>query len=247
MLWNQILQMFFGSTLIVAQSLPDPKHRPTSMEELLSYECAKSVATMLYPQEQPGPVFSADGLVFTSIEANDNSQLLIVSAGNGTFAIPLYQVGLNRVRFKIPSHNSSQPNEFFLGFLHDPVTRSRVFDFAAQRPPLGKKDSDYKFVAPRRAEGLLPNLEYKIHETAESMLASLTEGRLARAQVVRQKADNCEHITRKSPALGRNLKRNLDVVEKIVIGPKSKPARAIAAMAMAPARSPASVKLMSHR
>lgn len=240
MLWNQIVQLFFGSTLIVAQSLPDPLHTQTSMEELLSYECAKSVATMLYPPEQPGPVYSADGLVFTSIEATDHSQLLIVSAGRGTFAIRLNQGGLNRIRFKIPIHNSSEPTEFYLGFLHDPVTRSRVFDFAAQRPPLGKKDSDYKSVAPYRAEGLLPNLEYKIHETAESMLASLTEGRIERAQVVRQKADNCEHITRKSPALGRSLKRNLDVVEKIVIGPKSKPARAIAAMAVAQSRSPAS-------
>ena len=241
MLWNQIVHVFFGSTLIVAQSLPDPMQTQTSIEELLSYECAKSVATMLYPPEQMGPVYSAEGLVFTSLEAQDRSPLLIVSAGQGTFAIRLDQGGLNRVRFKIPMHNSSRATEFFLSFLPDPVTRSRVFDFSAGRPPLGKKDSDYRFVAPYRAEGLLPNLEYKIHETAEFMLASLTEGRLARGQVVRQKADNCEHITRKSPALGRNLNRNLAVIEKIVIGPKSKPARAITAMAMSPSRSPARV------
>jgi hypothetical protein len=230
MLWNKLIQLFLGSSLVVSPSLPAPSQSQASMEELLSYECAKSVATMLYPAEQPGPVYSADGLVFTSIEASDYSQMLIVTAGKGTFAIPLNQPGLNRVRFKIFSPSSKQPTEFFLSFLHDSVTRSRVFDFAARRPPVGKVALDYTAVSPQRAEALLPNLEYKIHETVESMLASLAEGRLMRAQVRRQKADNCEHIARKSPALGRILNRNLNVVERIVIGPMSKPKRSIASV-----------------
>jgi hypothetical protein len=232
--------MIFGTSLIVAQ-LPDPMHTQASMDELLSYECAKSVATMLYPEDQAGPVFSVSDLVFTSIEASDNSRMLIVSAGDGLYSIPLERDGVNRLRFSIPAHGAVKPKEFYLGFLHDSVTRSRFFDFSADRPPLGKEEIDYAYVVPRRADQLLPNLEYNIHETAEGMLLSLTEGRLERSQIISQKAHNCEHITRKAPALGRNLKRNLDVVEKIVIGPKSKPARAIAARAAVPSRAPASL------
>jgi hypothetical protein len=227
---------------MVAQ-LPDPMHTQASMDELLSYECGKSVAGMLYPEDQAGPVFSVSDLVFTSIEASDNSRFLIVSAGDGVYSIPLERAGVNRLRFSIPAHGTTKPKEYFLGFLHDSVTRSRFFDFSAERPPLGKEEIDYAYVVPRRADQLLPNLEYNIHETAEGMLLSLTEGRLDRSQIISQKAHNCEHITRKSPSLGRNLKRNLDVVEKIVIGPKSKPARAIAARAIVtrPSRAPASL------
>jgi|GEM_PF-3653195 len=245
MLWHTILQVIFGLGVTVTSkpALPDPMQTQASMEELLSYECAKSVSTMLLPEDQIGPVFSVNELVFTSIEANDNSRLLIVSAGVGTYSIPLERAGVNRLRFSIPVHGSAQPKNFYLGFLHDSVTRSRFFDFSVNRPPMGKEETDYAFVVPHRADGLLPNLEYKVHETAEGMLASLTEGRLARAQITRQKAENCEHIVRKTPALGRNLMRNLDVVERIVLGPRSKPAKTIAATAMVAtsSRAPASL------
>lgn len=246
MFWKQLLHIVFGGSL-AASPLPDPMQTQASMDELLTYECAKSVALMLDPTDQVGPVFSDLELVFTGIEAADNSRFLLVSAGQGIFAIPLTGAGVNRVRFSVPSRQPAASREYFMSFLFDPNTRSRVFDFSAGRPPGGKQESDYRSVVPRRSEQLLPNLEYRIHETAESMLAALTEGHLNRLAIVDQKARNCEHITRKSPNLGRNLKRNLDVVEKIVIGPKSKPAGAIAAAAAVSTRAPASVTVYAHK
>jgi len=221
MLWNKLMQLFFGGSLIVAQTLPpDPLYIRASMDELLSYECGKSVAGMLPAREQTGPVFSDHGLVFTSIEAADTSRLLVLSAGAGTYSVRLEKAGVNRIRFAIPVKGAGGTQTYFLSYLHDPVSNSRVFDFSSGRPPLGKDETDYALLNVRRADHLLPNLDYSIHETAESLLAALTEGRLRRDQVLRQKAENCEHITRKTPVLGRNLKRNLDVVEMIVMGPK---------------------------
>lgn len=239
MLWTNIFNLFFGAAVVIAP-LPDPMRTQASMQELLTYECGKSVAEMLAPEEQAGPVFAVEDLVFTGVEASDNSRMLIVTAGDGAFAIPLVRAGVNRIRFSLPTRGADKRKEFYLGFLYDSVTRSRFFDFAADRPPMGKEETDYAEVQPQRSENLLPNLEYKIHETAEGMLASLTEGRLSRKHVISQKADNCEHITRKTPALGRNLKRNLDVVEQIVLGPQTKPAAMVAAVTQT-TRGPASV------
>lgn len=242
MLLEALISLIFGAQVTTTPSpVPELMQAQASMQELLSYECGKSIATMVVPEEQVGPVFANEDLVFTGIEASDNSRLLIVTSGEGTYAVPLAKSGVNRISFSIPTRGPNKQTDFYLGFLHDSVTRSRFFDFAEGRPPAGKTEADYTKVVARRSEGLLPNLEYKIHETAEGLLAALTEDRLPRSHILNQKAYNCEHITKKNPALGRSLKRNLDVVEQIVLGPKAKPKPTMVAAISPGSRGPASV------
>jgi hypothetical protein len=51
------------------------------------------------------------------------------------------------------------------------------------------------------------------------MLNALTEGRVSRNEFERQKPENCAHISRTASALARTIRRELDVVEMIVMGP----------------------------
>jgi hypothetical protein len=234
MAWNKLMQFIFGSTLMMAQTLPSkPVYSLATLNEMLSFECAKSVTGMLYPLDQTGPLFYDHGLVFTSIDTNASHPLLLVSAGTGIFSVPLEGAGVNRVRFTIPAQTNGETKTFYLSFLHGNQSRSRVFEFSEGRPPMGKDELDYNQLTPKRAENLLSHFEYAIYTTAEVNLAALTEGRLNRDQLKRHRAENCEHIQKNSPQLAQNLKRSLDVIEMIVLGPQIKDA--------GPVRMPASI------
>ncbi len=241
-MWNHLVQFVFGLSVIIKPSA-EPISLRSSIDELLTYECAKNVAQMLEPADQMGPVFSDYELVFTGLEASDRSRLILLTAGQGLFLIPLVNQGINRIRFALPAQGP-----YFMSFLYDPLTRSRVFEFSRGRPPMGKEETDFALVHPFRSDQLLPNLEYKIHKTAESIVAALTEGQLDRSLIGNHKAHSCEHLERKSPRLGQVLAIDLKVIEQIVLGPKSKSAKVIAAVArMNSSRAPASVSVYGRK
>lgn len=227
MFWTRILGIFFSGGLMAVHTTPAPvpeAPRP-ALDELLSYACARSVATMVDVDRQTGPVFSDGVLVFTSIEAGDGSKVLIVSAGGGTYAVPLAHSGTNRIRFEIPTQAYSRNKRFFLNYVHDSAYRSRFFEFSMDRAPSGHEELDYRWVQPQRADYMLANLDYAIYETSENELNALTEGRISRVEFNKRKAD-CDHISRRTPTLARTLRRNLDVLEMIVIGPQPKTVQA---------------------
>lgn len=234
MLLNFVLRLIAASSIAgsTTQSVT-----PVKSDEILTYECARTVSTMVETSQQTGPVFSEGLLVFTSIETQGGGKVLIISAGGGTYAIELKHEGVNRLRFELASQESFKPKKFFLTYVHDRIFRSRYFDFSMNRPPLGRDDLDYDLVQARRAEYMLPHLEYAIYETSENALLAITEGRVKRDQMNRHKAENCEHISRKTPGLARNLRHNLDVLELIVMGPPAPKSRI-----QGTSRMPASVK-----
>ncbi|MBX3020210.1 MAG: hypothetical protein KF799_00915 [Bdellovibrionales bacterium] len=192
----------------------------TNSDELLSYICARNVSTIVERGQQVGPVFSEGPLVFTSTEVQGGGKFLILSAGSGTYTLALPNAGVNRLRFQLPTQSSPKPKIFYLSYVHDGVFRSRYFDFSADKPPIGRDELDYDLASVRKADYMLPNLEYAIYETSENTLTAITDGRVKRDQMNKHKMENCEHISRKTPGLARNLKHNLDVLEMIVIGPK---------------------------
>lgn len=229
MLFSKAIQLFLSSIAMLSQPAPQALAQ-ASLDELLSYECAKSVSTMVNAAEQPGPIFSDGLLALTSVEAADGSHLLIVNAGAGTFAVPLEHEGVNRVRFYLPTHLPGGPKAFFISYLHGSNMRSRVFELSTARPVLGKEVLDYDSVPVHRAENMLEHFDYAIYETAGKLLAALTEGRMTRASVEKHRGANCDHISRHSPGIARNLKRDLDVVEMIVMGPTTPKARSTGRM-----------------
>ena len=218
MFLTQVLKFLLGTA---AATHPQTQN-PIDVDDLLSYECARSVAGMLEPDDQSGPLFVREDLVFTSVQAKDGSKLLIVNAGSGTYALPLGNSGVNRIKFSIPARDADAQKKYYLTYLHDEAKRSRVFEFATLGPPGNKVEADFKTAKANRADELLPNLEFKIHETAETVLALLAEDRLDRRNLKSHKAEHCEHIARRSPALGKILKRNLDVVAAMVVGAGSR-------------------------
>jgi hypothetical protein len=254
MAWKYIFQIAFGSALVLAQTLkhsdstPAPAVPPTSarvgVDEILSYECARSLATIVSPSEQTGPLFADGKLIFTSLEAQDSSKILLVNAGYGNFVINLVGDGVNRIRFELPTSASGDVRTFFLSYMHGGALRSRYFEYSEARPPFGRDELDYSLVSARRADNLMPHLDYAIHETAEATLSAITEGHVTRNQMARHRVENCEYISRKSPGLAKNLRHNVDLLDLIVMGPRPK-ASDIAAVVEKPSsassRAPASV------
>lgn len=229
MAWRQIAQLFFCAGVVLAQTLGrsasiQPASSHVGVEEILSYECARSITTIVDPIDQMGPLFSEGLLVFTSLEAQDASKILLVNAGYGNYAIILEGKGVNRIRFEVPTVDSGPGKVFYLSYFHGGTLRSRYFEFSEGRPPIGHDELDYSLVSPRRADNLLPHLDYAIHETAEATLNAITDGRLKRSQLMKHRIEGCDHISRQSPGIAKNLRHSLDLLDIIVMGPSRVPA-----------------------
>lgn len=221
-LFNRLFQFVFQGILALSaygNNYPNQESgSAVNLDELLTYECARHMATFVDSIKRVGPVFSEGLLVFTSIEAQNRSRVLIVNAGSGIYAVPLSHIGINRIRFDLPTLDSTGTKSFFLSYLHDGSGHSRYFEFSMLRPPQGRDELDYSFMQPQRAQYMLPNLEYAIYETSENAVAAATDKKLDTNKIYVTRP-NCEHISRKSPALARNIKRNLDMLNILTSRP----------------------------
>lgn len=223
MAWNKFFSLLLGCSLVLAETVRTPNH-PANLkvgaDELLAYECAKSVASLVSPAEEIGPIFTDGRLVFTSIEANDASRLLLVNAGYGGFVINLESTGVNRLRFRIPTGANGASTTFFLSYLHGGASmHSRFFEYSENRPPVGQEEVEYALVEPKRAEYLLPHFDYAIHETAEATVSAITDGKFTRDQLSRHKLQSCEAVAEQAPNLASNLRHNVDMLDILVTGP----------------------------
>jgi len=68
-------------------------------------------------------------------------------------------------------------------------------------------------------EHLIPGMQSRDEQI--KLLEALMEGRINRSQMEQQRAQNCENIARTSPALAKILRRDLDQVEMMVMGPRT--------------------------
>jgi len=223
MAWDKLIQLISSVTLAVAHPIPEASR--FTVDDVFSYDCAHSVVTMVKTTEPMGPLFSEGELLFTSLVASDGSLLLLVNAGLGTYSIPLEKSGVNRIRFELSTRSSRTPKKFYLSFMHGQTLRSRYFEFSSGIAPYGKDDLDYTSLNPVAAPGLKPHLEYAIHETATHLLDAITTGKLSRQNYRGHAAENCEVIYRSSPKLAKTLKRNIDELEMLMIGPKLQSSR----------------------
>ena len=217
MSWNRCALV---SALVLTRSLTaEPEVAKIGVDEVLSYECARDVTGLVSGGEQLGPLFREGALVFWSITNADQKPVLLVDAGTGLYTIDLGHLGINRVRFELPTGHVDQRRTYFLSYLHDSAIRSRYLEFAVGAPPVGHYDLDYLITIPRRAENLRAHLDYAIFETSENTLNAIASGRLPRERLTREPVRNCEHLTRDNPTLAKRLMRNLDEVELIASGP----------------------------
>ncbi len=217
-MWTKLLSLLFGGSL--ATTTPAPSYAPASVDELLTYECAKSVADVVGNGPQIGPVFHQGGLVFTSISNAKGEKMLIVDAGVGIFSIALQMTGVSRIRFSIPISKNGQSRNFYLGYIHGDRYRSRMIEFSADRAPDGRDDIDYHPAPIRRAGNLLAHLEYAIFQTTQNTLGAVADKRVTRQDLNVIKTESCDHIARRSPALARNLQYDFSLITREIMGPK---------------------------
>lgn len=218
MFWEKWIQLIVGTGLAVAQPVGDVSPKFT-IDDVFSYDCARSIVRMVASDEPLGPLFAAGPLLFSSVQASDGSVLLLVNAGLGTYSIPLEKTGVNRIRFELPTRDSRKPVRFFISYAHGGTLPSRYVEFSLGIPPVGRDDLDYTSSVPVLAPHLKPHFEYAIHETASQLLNAVTNGRVARTQFRGHQAENCEVLYRTSPRLAQTLRRNIDELEMLLVGP----------------------------
>lgn len=185
---------------------------------MLSYACARSLASILDHETQMGPLFVEGKLIFTSLDAQDNSKILLVNAGAGNFVVPLVGQGVNRIRFDLPVAGERMPRRFFLSYMHGERMRSRYFEFSEEHPPIGKEATDFQNVKVSRAQNLLPHLNYAIYETTDVAISALTDGSIGRGRLQGHKIERCDELARQSPRIGQLFKRNVDMLEIFATG-----------------------------
>ena len=177
-----------------------------SSGEARSYECAKNLATLISSTDQRGPLFAVGNLIFTSLEAEDHSQLLPVNSGSGAFVLRLKSSGLNRIRFQIPGLGCRPGHTYYLSYMHGDRAPSRFFEAGEDRAPLGHEVMDYQLTSVTAAEHLESHLIFAIQKTAQAMASGLNEGRLTRGMLQAQSLQDCQALVRRAPALAKNLK-----------------------------------------
>lgn len=241
MMWTKIMSLFLGSTFLVAQSVPQSIKTPT-IDELQSYDCARSVAKMYEGEVSLGPLFLRDNLAFTSVGTAGRENLLIVNAGRGTFSILLPSSGVNKIRFDLPNMGRSGEHSYYLSFMHGGRGESRVFEFGFERPPLGHDDLEYHPVQVQRADELLPHFEYAIFTTAQKTVQALASGKINRTDVFVASLDRCSHLERRAPNLASNLRHHLNTLDVMVYGNREKIKTKLAGYSKSGSRGPASVR-----
>ena len=224
MFWHRLQAFLFSGGMLATVPTPVGSVERASLNEILSHECGRAVAGLVEPAREPGPLFGAGDLLFTSLEDTDNHPQLLVSAGDGVFRVELIRAGLNRLRFDLTDPSGSPAVTYYLSYLHDPKLGSRYLEFAVNRPPDGHFELDYLTVVPRRAKDLLPHLDYAIFVTSERVRRAVTEGRLTRAALRPPVAGACDHLRRDAPDLARQIDRNLDQLGVYAAGPARWPA-----------------------
>lgn len=216
-MWSKLVTLIFGGVTVTS---PLPSYPPPTLDEILTYECAKAVADVVGNGPQIGPIFSQEGLVFTSVANARGEKVLIMDAGVGVFSVPLSGVGLSRVRFTIPVDNKNTHRTFYLGYIHGDRYRSRTTEFSIDRAPIGRDELDYSDVPIRRAESLLAHLEYAIFQTTQNTLSAVSEKRVTRQDLNVVNTESCDHMARRSPALSRNLQFDFALITREIMGPK---------------------------
>ncbi|MGE0526770.1 MAG: hypothetical protein AB7G93_15160 [Bdellovibrionales bacterium] len=240
MFWNKLLQLIFGGSLMAAHtSVLRAPLAPAAVDEIHTHECARQVASLTDPNQQAGPVFTEGGLVFLSVEAEDDSQILVLSAGAGVYAARLQRQGVNKIRFEVPVRDNGIKT-FFLTYMPGSKSRARYFDFSVNRPPMGRDELDFQWVPTQRAAHLLNHLEYALYQTADNVVTALAQGRLARKEVRLPQPGDCGHIAAKSPALAQTLFHSLNALQYFAKGgepatPSDGPANVPASLTRIPA------------
>ena len=197
MFMNKAFVALLGATSLVCQ---------VSSGETRTYSCGKNLAALISSTDQRGPLFAVGNLIFTSLKAEDHSQLLLVNSGSGAFVLRLKSSGLNRIRFQIPGLGGRPGHTYYLSYMHGDRAPSRFFEAGEDRAPLGHEVMDYQLTSVTAAEHLESHLIFAIQKTAQAMASGLNEGRLTRGMLQAQSLQDCQALVRRAPALAKNLK-----------------------------------------
>jgi hypothetical protein len=205
MFWNRLISVMLGGGMIMARPLRGGEAAPVRLPELLSYECARVVAGL----RPAGPLFRERDLIFASYATTGERPELMLSSGAGLFALELAHQGINRLRFELADAVGRHQVTYYLTYLHDERLGSRYLEFAINEPPLGHFDIDYLAVVPRRADHLVPQLDYATFLTSANSRRSNGAG--ATAGLARQDLNEaCGHLRRENPTLARGLFANFE-------------------------------------
>jgi len=120
----------------------------------------------------------------------------------------------------LPINSSGEVQTYFLGYIHGERYRSRALEFSTEKAPNGREDIDYQPARIHRSENLLSHLEYALFQTTQATLSALAQKRISARDMNVVNAETCDHIARRSPALARNMRFDLDVMTREIMSPR---------------------------
>lgn len=204
--------LFTGKVVTVPEAI-----QPASIDELMTFECARQVVELIPENSQTGPVFLRDGVLISSTDTSRGEKLLMVNAGSGTFAVPLFGLGVSRLHFKLPAINEER--SYFISYSHGGGGNSRLYELTVGRPPGSKDETDFELSRVRRAPDLLPHFEFALYETIERIVTHITDKKIPRHELGLLRPNVCDHISRRAPALARIIRYDLDMIATVIQGP----------------------------
>lgn len=210
-LWLYKLSTFFFATSL-SPANPSLTSLPATLDEMLTFECAREVANAAPVEKSLGPVFFREGLAFTSISSSDASDMLLINAGAGQYSVKLPSHGVNRIRFEIPALGRLKPKSYFMSFVAGGRQNSRLFELSAERVPPGRDELDFQLLHPKRSTHLLSHFEFSVFETADQLAGALAAKRFSSRDYAIPNIRACDHIARRSPGLARTLRHHLEII-----------------------------------
>ena len=219
MLYSHMIVWGAGGMLIGALAAADSLIGAiNSQADLWRHECARQIVQMSDQQNLGGPLFFEEGLLFTSVTANNGKPILIVQTRMGVYAASLPQATIHRLRFEVPLSATTKSLPIYLSYYHNDEIKRRYFDFSVQRPPKNNVKEDYRTIQLTANPALKNHLDFLLLEQIEITLTAALDGKVKMSKGP-QDISVCNRLAQVTPSLQRYAKRSLAAIE-VMFGEK---------------------------
>lgn len=208
MIFKSLIVKFVYSLMVIVGLVPRTSSTVSQTQPSLSYNCGRSVASILGRKDQIGPLLLVGDFLVTSVMASDRTALLIIANDKDFFASPIDEYSINRLEFHIPDEHGHS-TKYFLSYSHGAKSLPEIHQFSVDLPPEGHENEYYRRVALRRVPALNRHLDFSTFRTAENIVKKVTQGITKKENLLRQDFSYCDQLKLESPSLGMAIEQQL--------------------------------------
>jgi hypothetical protein len=156
------------------------------------FECAKDLAVLNFSTRELGPIFTQDGIAFTSLSyaeppASPQKRFVVITK-NEILSAPLGELTLQKLSFYV---NGVQ---FYINYMHGEFLGNRYFEFIRQDLPIGKSAREYKQLTLTSAPEVKKALFTLMSEQLDQTLKGMSDGAVDRTKAALFPLKSCQQI-----------------------------------------------------